>query len=196
MSALENKENDMYLCNCKKYFCDECKDEHLEKLEESTEVKHNLVNYNEKDYKCTCSEYLEDYYYYCKKCNKNLCEECEDDHRKIHSVINFSDELINNLREELINEKKNKYEEQKKNIIQCLTKIYNMKIILDKKIDNLIKTLNSYLEINNYILKNFNKSTLNEQIIENIKNINFKFPARFQTFTSSKDEKESLFFFF
>ena len=31
MSALENKENDMYLCNCKKYFCDECKDEHLEK---------------------------------------------------------------------------------------------------------------------------------------------------------------------
>ena len=28
MSTLENKENDMYLCNCKKYFCDECKDEH------------------------------------------------------------------------------------------------------------------------------------------------------------------------
>jgi hypothetical protein len=104
---LENKEKDMYFCNCKKYFCNECKEKHKKTLDEDEESNHNLVINSEKDYRCTCSKSLEDYLFYCNNCNKNLCQECENEHRKNHhSMIDFSDEIVNNLMDDLIEKKK------------------------------------------------------------------------------------------
>ena len=197
-SPLKIKENEMYLCSCKNYICNECKNNHLENKdnkENKENNQHNLVNYTEKDYKCTCSESLDDYLFYCKSCNKNLCMQCEDNHRKKDPVLDFCDEITKYLKDDNINEKMQKYEKQKQDIKKILTIIYEIKKDLDEKISNLIKTLNSYLEINNYILKKFAKAKMNEQMIENMKKINFRLPESFKTLIQAKEKKEKYFFF-
>ena len=205
ISELKNKENDMYLCNCKKYFCNTCKTEHEnnENNEENNEnnenndndyIQHYLVEYNKKDYQCMCSENLEDYNFYCKNCTKNLCAVCESNHPQDHPIIEYSDEINKSLTNELLNQKKQEFEEQKKIIKDCLNKIYNLRKSLDKKIKHFEDTLNSYIEINKYIIEKFDKSSLNMQMIENIKNINFRLPQKLHIFNNAKNEKDSFTF--
>ena len=200
MSEFNNKRNDMYKCKCGKIICKDCKDTHEElnegkneenqenEDEDDDEKKHNLVNFSEKDFKCTCTDELDDYYYFCKKCNKNLCGTCEVEHSN-HPIYDFSKEIDNNLPDKDDIEKK--FEEQKKIINDFLKKVYKLKKKLEERIELLDKTLQSYLEINNYIIKKFDRNALNYQTIENIKNLNLNLPELFDIFRNSTQEKDS-----
>ena len=185
IKKLKNKENDMYKCNCGEYICVNCKEKHKGKKDEKME--HNLVEYNEKDFKCTCSETLEDYNFFCKKCNKNLCPICEAEHPREHDIKDYSDEILS---DDEIKEKKKKFNEQKSNINKFLKKLYDLKDKLEIKIKQLHKTLQTYLDINNYIITKYNTSATNEQMIENINKINFQLPELIKIFKNSDQEKE------
>ena len=200
-SDLKNKKNDLYKCKCGNYICKDCKNKHEdEKSEEENEneddedKKHNLLEYSEKDYKCTCSESLEDYYFYCNKCMKNLCVGCEAEHPKDHQIFDFSDLIDNYLSEKDIASKKKKFKEQINAINIFINKLNAFKKKLEEKINSLENALQTFLEINNYILKKFNKKAMNYQIIESVKNINLEIPELITYFTNSTDEKESLTF--
>ena len=47
---------------------------------------HNIINYNDKEYKC--SIHNEIYNSYCNKCNKNICMSCENEHNE-HLIIYY-----------------------------------------------------------------------------------------------------------
>ena len=198
-SYLKNKKNDMYKCKCGNYICGDCKNKHEEiKNEEEIEEeddddnKHNLVKYSEKDYKCTCSKSLEDYYFYCNKCMKNLCTGCDAEHPRDHQIYDFSAEIDKYLSDKDMTLKKKKFDDQKDIINKVINKINILKKKLEEKINNLVQTLQTLLEINNYILKKFDRRAMNYQIIESIKNINLELPNLITFFTNSTDEKESL----
>ena len=203
-SDLKNKKNDMYKCKCEKYICEDCKNKHEgEKNEEENkeenednndndnDKQHNLVKYSEKDYKCTCSETLEDYYFYCNKCMKNLCTGCEAEHDKNHQINEFLFEIDKYLSDKDISIKKQKFEKQKNIINKFINKLHILKKNLEEKINNLEQSLQTLLEINNYILKKFDKKAMNYQIIESIKNINLDLSDLITDFTNSTNEKES-----
>ena len=202
LKELNNKRSNMYFCKCNKYFCENCRLAHIAKGkengkneeeedseddDETQEEKHELINISEKEFKC-CIHGFEDYYYFCTQCKKNLCMECLANHPREHSIYDFSKEINKDLSEE---QKQTKFEEQKIIINKFLKKLYDMRRKLDKRIEILDKTLQSYLEINNYILKKFNRKGMNYQTIENIKNINFNLPHLIDNFVNSTGEKES-----
>ena len=62
---------------------------------------------------------------------------------------------------------------------------------MEKKIELLEKTLKTYLDINNYILKNFQLGAMNYQTIESLKNINLNLPNEYDLFINATGEKES-----
>ena len=202
-SDLKNKKNDMYKCKCGDYICENCKDKHIEKNKEEKkneedddeddyDKKHNLIKYPLKDYKCSCSESLEDYYFYCNKCMRNLCAGCEADHPRDHQICNFSEEIDNNLSDKNMEVKKHKFKEQKNIINNFINKLHIFIKEFEEKLNNLEKTLQTFLEINDYILKKFNKKAMNYQIIESAKNINLELTNLITTFTNSTNEKEGL----
>ena len=187
MNELDNKENDMYKCNCGKYICESCKENH-EKIEEEN-MGHNLVEYKEKDFKCTCSESLEDFIYFCNNCHKNLCSICEAEHPRDHNIYDYSNEILS---EKEIEQKKQKYEQQKNNIKDFLTKLDNLKKRLEDNIGKLKKTLDAHLAINNYIITKFDRCATNKQMIENIKKIDFNLSEFINNFRNTKHDKEPL----
>ena len=68
--------------NCKKNLCPQCKSNH--------DKRHNIINYDEKDYKC--DTHFESFNSYCQNCNKNLCPLCKEDNDHIgHEIILFND---------------------------------------------------------------------------------------------------------
>ena len=208
---LNCKQNDMYRCKCGENICPECKNKHESQKDENIinekekenedededydddeddEKKHVLVNFSEKDFKCTCYNSVEDYYYFCKTCNKNLCNGCDDNHPSDHPTVNFSEVMEQYLSEDKIKEKKEKFKSLKKNINKFLTKLYDLKEKLEQKIKLLEKTLKVYLDVNNYILKKYKVGTWNYQTIANIKNINLNFPELYELFLNLNGENE------
>ena len=185
MSELKNKENDMYKCNCKKYICINCKENH-EKIKEDN-MEHNLIEYNEKDFKCTCSKSLEDYTFFCNNCHKNLCPICEAEHPREHNIYDYSDEILS---EEEINAKSKKLEEQEAIIKDFIIKLDDLIKRLVDKINQLKKTLKAHLAINKYIITKFDRSATNKQMIENIRKINFKISDKIIDFKNLNIKRE------
>ena len=210
MSEFNNKQKDMYKCKCGEIICKECKENHEEQNKndeeneedkddaDDDEKKHNLVNYSEKEFKCTCTEEIDDYYYFCRECNKNLCSTCEAEHSK-HPIYNFYDE-INETKNQKADkkciykeDKIKRFEKQKKYINKFLKKVYKLKEKFEEKIEQLNKTIQAYLEINNFILKCFSEKAMNYQTIKNIKNINLDFPNIYDIFINATNEKDSFY---
>ena len=185
MNELKNKENDMYKCNCGKYICVDCKENHEEIKEDN--VEHNLIEYNEKDFKCTCSESLEDYTFFCNNCHKNLCPICEAEHPREHNIYDYSDEILS---EEEINAKSKQLEQQTKIIKVFITQLDNLIKRLEDKINQLKKTLKTHLAINKYIITKFDRSATNKQMIENIRKINFNISEYINNFINIKRDRE------
>lgn len=91
----------------------------------------------------------------------NICYSCEEEHGK-HNTIFLGDIKPN------IEDSKNNLLEIKKQI-----ELFNVKVKeIIKKLNELIDTMNIYYEINNNILKSYDKQNRNYQILENIKEIN------------------------
>ena len=133
--------NDFYICNsCDKKLCKACKETHNN--------THNIINYNDKNYKC--KEHNKNFIKYCKECEENICKLCEDKHKN-HNYIKLGDILIK--KDELLKEK-NEF----KDIIDKLSyNIKEIKIMLDTVLNN----IKIYYNIIEDIINNYDKKTIN-----------------------------------
>ena len=127
--------NIFYKCyTCNMNLCTQCKSIH--------DKRHNIINYDDKDYKYI--EHFESFNSYCKSCNKNLCPLCDNEHND-HKIILFNDLEIN----------ESTLEGNKKQ--------------LRNKIDSLKKDVNKIQYTLEYIIENMeNYYKIYEQIINNL----------------------------
>ena len=183
-----NRKNNIFKCTCNNYVCNDCKEEHKRKeYEGNAQEFHNFVQLSEKDYKCACSGEPNDFIAFCTKCNKNLCSNCQSNHSSEHNELLFTEEDMYDLD---VEKKKQEFEKQKSNIKEFLDKLNNLKKDLFEKIRELEKNLELYIEINDFIIYKYNIAFLNDQVIENFRNINFKLEDKldiFKTYTNFKD---------
>ena len=187
-----NKKNTIFKCTCNNYVCIGCREEHKKKEKEgNAQVSHHFVELSEKDYKCACSGEPNDFIAFCTKCNKNLCSNCQSNHSSEHNELLFQEDDMCGLD---VKKKKNEFESQKKYIIAFLNNLNNLKKDLINKIKELEKNLELYLEINDYIIYKYNLAFLNDQVIENFRNMNFKLEKNLEIFKTSFTNKDSLIF--
>jgi len=185
-----NRKNNIFKCTCNNYVCNNCKEVHKKKGDEGNDqVRHNFVQLSEKDYKCPCSGEPNDFIAFCTKCNKNLCSCCQSNHSSEHNELRFTDEDMYDLD---VENKKKEFEKQKSYIKEILSKLNDLKEKLFAKIRELEINLELYIEINDYIINKYNLAFLNDQVIENFKNINFKLEKNFDIFRNSNEFKVSL----
>ena len=142
--------DEFYRClTCKINLCILCRANHNN--------KHNIIIYDEKNY--ICPIHKEPYIKYCIKCNKNICFSCEE-HEK-HETIFLGDIKPN------IDDKKRILNVMKKSIDIINRTIKDM----INKLNEFMKYINKYYEINNNILENYNVKKRNYQNLKNIDNI-------------------------
>ena len=144
--------HDFYICTtCKQNICPLCKSLH--------DDEHNIINYEQKNY--ICSNHSDAYVKYCTKCKKNLCMMCDSQHQG-HDTVFFGNLLpdIDGIKTKLL--------EMKKNIEIFKNKINE----IIEQLNNLVKTMELYYEINNDILKNYKIKNKNYETLQNIKEIN------------------------
>ena len=150
--------NTFYKClNCQKNLCPQCKSN-------LHDQDHNIIKYEQKSY--ICHQHCESFIKYCKNCKLNLCFECEGEHKKNKE---FKEHEIISLESLIIEEEeiKNRLTEIKNNIESFNNKI--KKII--ENLNDLVKSMETYYEINNYILNNYNKKNRNYEMLNNINEI-------------------------
>ena len=71
--------NNFYICNtCKINICPLCKSKH--------DKKHNIINYDQKEY--ICEKHNEIHIKYCNTCKINICLSCYEDHNK-NEIISY-----------------------------------------------------------------------------------------------------------
>ena len=139
--------DEFYRClTCKINLCILCRSNHNN--------THNIIKYDEKNY--ICPIHNENFIKYCIKCNKNICFSCEE-HEK-HETLFFGDIKPN------IDDKKRILNDMKKNIDIINTTIKDM----INKLNEFMKYINKYYEINNNILENYNVKKRNYQNLKNI----------------------------
>jgi len=144
--------NEFYLCNsCQINLCPLCKEKH--------EKKHNIVNWDLKDF--YCKEHNDLYYSFCQTCKKNLCIICENAHNN-HEIISYGKLMPN------VDKLRNKLNESRDIINKFKNDIKEVIFRLNKVMDNIDIIYN----INNNILNNFIIKNRNIMVLENINNIN------------------------
>ena len=149
-----NKENTykniFYRCNtCRINICPLCKSNH--------DNNHNIINYDLKYY--ICEEHNEKYFSYCKSCKKNICLYCKNNHNN-HEIIIYENIEDKNKKLKVLNELKDKIDKLKIDII-------NIKNILD----NAFKNIETYYNICNNYINNYDIKRINYEKIQNINNI-------------------------
>ena len=145
-------ENLFYRCiSCKKNICTLCKTKH--------DKNHDIIDYSQINY--ICLNHNEKFNSYCKKCKINLCMECESEHKDKQNLIYFRDILPNK------DKYKSNINELKEKIDKYKDKINEIKIVLDKIIIN----MDNIYEINNNLMKDYEKKKKNYQILCNINEI-------------------------
>jgi len=146
--------NTFYKCyNCDINLCPLCKAKH-DKL-------HLIINYEQKSYLCNLHKEL--YNSYCQSCEKNLCALCQNEHNG-HEIISFRNIKPNindiEIRMKELRETIDNFEKNIQEIIDILNKV--------------IKGIEKYYNINNYIFINYKNSRTYESLcnIINLLNIN------------------------
>jgi len=158
--------NEFYRCGtCKINLCPICKSKH--------DTNHKIINYNDKDFKC--SIHNERYNSFCSKCKENLCLACKNNHNG-HELI-FYDKLIiedNKIIEKMDEMKKeiDTFNNSIKEKIRKLNKIIENMEEYYKIIDEIIKKYINNKNRNYQILINVNNIINNNNIIKKIKSIN------------------------
>ena len=144
-----------YICiSCKKYLCTLCRSSH--------DKKHDIIEFNQRNY--ICFNHNEKFSSFCKNCKINLCMECEAEHKDRQNLIYFRDILPNKA------QSKNNLNELKAKINKYKEKINEIKIIFDK----IITSLETYYDINENLLNDYEKKQKNYQILNNL-NVTEKF---------------------
>ena len=196
---LKIDKKNMYLCNCKKSFCEKCKQKHEEK--EDNEISHNLIKHSDIDFHCFCSGEFSEYTCYCLNCNQNLCQNCLPEHKSKnigHDIIYFTDEVDKFLTEEEINKKKEELSKQEKNINDFLKNLEKWEKLFALKIKHLKENLKLLVETNKYLIYSFDISTSNQQTIETTKKLNFSYNQFINYFNKTEnnniinDEKDNI----
>ena len=146
--------NEFYICNnCGKKLCPLCKTIH--------DPKHNIINYEDKNY--ICRKHNDSFIKYCKTCKENICIICQNEHHN-HEIFDLSSIILN--RDELIKTQTNlKYE-----IDKFKNKIHLIKEIFDK----FSKILDKYYSLSNDIINNYNTNKRNYYQLQNIYKLNKK----------------------
>ena len=137
--------NDLYICNtCKLNICPLCKLKH--------DKTHNIINYEQKEY--ICEIHNENYIKYCYTCNKNICMLCFNQHNE-HDTISYEKIIpdIDNIKNSLI---------KLKNSIDIFKS--DIKIMINK-LNEVMKNIDLYYNINNNIYKNYDKKNINYEIL-------------------------------
>ena len=146
-SSKDNIYNPFFYCiSCKFNLCSKCKDNH--------DKNHDILNYEDKNYKCNTHNSI--YISYCETCKKNLCLFCIKNHDK-HALINFGN-ILPDIKQANIN------------IIELKNKIESFNTIIDKLINKLLKvkeSINSFYEINEKILNCLNNNKINYEVLFN-----------------------------
>ena len=169
--------NEFYKClACKKNLCLLCKLNH--------DSNHNVIRYEQKNY--ICLNHGEQLTKYCKQCNLNICFICEEDHID-HEIVSFSMPNMKDAKNRLL-EIKTEIELFKSKVEDIINQMIN-------RLNEMIKTLEIYYEINNDILNNFEKKNRNYQILENIKevSVNNEIFGRLKNINKMKNFNELIF---
>ena len=117
---------------------------------------HSIIDFNK--YNDICFIHKEKFNSYCKNCKINLCMECESEHKDKQNLVYFRDILPNkNKFKENLNELKTKIEEYKEKINE-----------VKKALDSIIINLENYYEINDNLIKDFDKKKKNYYLFKNI----------------------------
>ena len=171
---LKEENKNLYKCYCGGNYCNDCKEEHLNK---NKDIKHKMVEFSVKDHICCCSN--KNYIDYCINCNKNLCFGCSKEHRGNDHIKKQFGELF-----QLGKDKKKIF---KKNIEEQKKKIEKFKNIVEdwfqrskKALDIYIKKLELYNKINEVIFNQYN-SGKNYETIKNIEYIRLDFDNNFNS---------------
>ena len=149
----ESYNHDFYNClTCKINLCPLCKTTH--------EKNHNIIKYEEQNY--ICPKHNDSFFKYCQDCKMNICIMCEKEHKE-HKMIFFGDIIPN------IDELKNQLIEKKKEIDSFKE---NIKKVLGK-LNDFLKIIDTYIDINNEMLDNYDIRKKNYVILSNISEINY-----------------------
>jgi hypothetical protein len=162
----------LYLCECGSNLCTQCKegegegesedkDKDKEPKKSDLHKKHKKININDKNY--SCIKHGEKFDYYCLDCNANFCEKCKNKHQG-HDIIKFSEikpkrEYVNKLKEDV--------DKQKTNLIEFLESIHDL---FNKIINTIDSYLNSYIMIENSLIRRYKSGFYNYQLLRNLKN--------------------------
>ena len=166
-NSQESEHNKLLMCSCGISICQSCFQTHKEKsLEKNSNKQHNAIPYQDKDY--YCFEHNAIYTSYCQKCKKNICEKCEEKHNN-HVIDNYQNivpketylQNIKKMNNELITKVK-KFNDELNELMNLLNNISN----------NIQKDLNTFLDISNKVINDFNLEKKNYQVIQNLKVIN------------------------
>ena len=144
--------NEFYIClTCQQNLCVLCKSFH--------DKKHNIIEYDNKNY--ICPKHNELLIKYCKQCFINICFSCDDEH-KGHDVISLLD-LKPNLTE--VNNRLSELKHEIELFNNQIKEIFN-------KLNELEKAMNTYYEIYKDLISNYKIKNRNYQILQNIKELN------------------------
>jgi hypothetical protein len=182
---------ELFLCKCGAYVCNNCyeyhknsyvvKEEDFDKLREGTlneeetkkildmikesekNCEHKLINFEDKNYYCL--EHMEKFTFYCMDCNANKCDKCKQAHEPLkHETIDLS--TIKPKREYIQNKEK-EVNDHKESLLKF---IENTRILFDNIINTIENYLNSYIMVENGLIRRYKNCFSNYQLFRNLKN--------------------------
>ena len=138
------------------YFCLTCKKDLCPLCMNKSHKEHDTIEYDKKNY--ICNVHNESFSSFCQKCNDNLCMFCESEHKDKENMIYYRDIL------------------PKKDILKTqlngLKNIFNKFKERIKEITDILESINAnieiYYNINDNLIKNFEKKYRNFQILKNM----------------------------
>ena len=145
--------NEFYICNiCKKNICPLCKLIH--------DKNHGIIKYEQKGY--NCEKHNKNYVKYCNTCHINICLSCYEEHNT-HEIISYENinPNIDKIKTEII-------------VLKDTIDIFksDIKIIINK-LNKVMENIDIYYNLNNNIIKLYDRNNRNFEILQNINEINY-----------------------
>ena len=145
--------DEFYFClSCQQNLCLLCKSNH--------NPKHNIIQYDQKNY--ICQKHNEYLIKYCTNCKMNFCFACEEEHRDHLSI--FLGDLVPNMemKQNILNEMKTCIDEINKVIKEAI-----------EKLNGFSEAINKYYEINKSIFDDYNLKRRNYYNLKNLDEISY-----------------------
>ena len=150
--------NEFFFCSCVFALCPSCQINHRKK-------RHIVYNYEKKNYWCV--EHNENFTSYCLDCKYNLCLKCELKHNENHKIIEFKDILPNKNFLNKVKSMQSTFREYIDRLQEEINKIV-------KTLHSFLDSLNTFYQINEEIVKNYDLRHRNYFSIKNISNYNIQ----------------------